>query len=99
MATSTLKPPSCFQTIYVRSSSASVTVSANSTATASITNSLTDWTPIGVVGVYQDKPLLVRYSYSFSHSGNTATASVGLRNTSGSSVTVSVTVAFLWRKN
>ena len=98
MATSVLKPPSCYQTTSVQSANASVTVRGNSTGTATITGNLSGWYPIGVVGIYQSQAALARYSYTFSAASGTATVSVGVRNTGSSSITATVTAYILWRK-
>ena len=98
MATSVLKPPSCFQKLCVQSGSNSVTVSGNNVATTTLTVSLPGWKPLGVVSMSQNKPGLSWYGIGWADNGSGAKAWFSFRNTSSSSITATVTATLLFRK-
>lgn len=99
MATSYLKPPSCFQTIIVQSVSDSVTVSGGSVATVSLGLSRPGWTPLGIVSLTHNKPILSCYGFGCSdEGGGAAVAWASYRNTGSSAQTATVTAYVLWRK-
>ena len=99
MATSYLKPPSCFQTIIVQSVSGSVTVNGGSVNTVSLGLSRSGWTPLGIVSLKHDKPILSCYGFGCTdNGGGSAGVWASYRNTGSSAQTATVTAYVLWRE-
>lgn len=99
MAVSYLKPPSCFQTISIKSGSGSVTVNGNTVNTVSFSVTNTGWVPLGVVALSHNKAILSCYSIGWNdEGGGMASVWASFRNTSSSAQTATVTAVVLFRK-
>ena len=100
MATSTIKQPSCYQTIWVTTiTSDSFTVSANGNKEITATGTLAGWYPVGVVGTYPGSNRQhFMFGYEVTPASGSVTVTAWVKSTASSSITDTRSFQILWIK-